>query len=100
MLIFVIVFNLVLTLFNLYCAFSLWKLRWQLRKVTGTINYLEDHIHGIFAPAPEIVLKGQQGTSLVRQRYAVLVWQLQTLGQLLALIQFGLKAFGWSLRLK
>jgi hypothetical protein len=98
MLIFVIVFNLFLTLFNLYIAFRLWKLRRVLARVTKTLTMVERRLHRIFYPAPEIVLKGKQGTHELRQHYQRLLVQVELIEKILGLVSLGVGIWRRQLR--
>lgn len=90
MLIFVIIFNFLLTLLNLYVAFRLWKLRQVLARVSGILNRVERRIDRIFYPAPEVILIGQEGTYHLRVRYQILISQLERLQQILMLVTLGI----------
>ncbi|NJK51078.1 hypothetical protein HC931_25895 [Candidatus Gracilibacteria bacterium] len=91
MLLFVIFFNLSLTLLNLYIAIRIWQLRRVLTRVTRTLDMIERRIHRIFAPAPKIVSKGQKGTHTLRVRYQRLLIQLAIAGQFLSVVSFGVR---------
>jgi Uma2 family endonuclease len=86
-----IVFNLSLTLLNLYIVIRIWQIWRVLVKVTRTLDRVERRIHRIFAPAPEFVLKGQKGTHTLRLRYQRLLIQLAIAGQFLSVISFGVR---------
>jgi hypothetical protein len=90
MLIFVIVFNLFLTLFNLYIAFRLWRLRRVLARVAKTLTMVERRLHRIFYPAPEVVLRGKQGTHELRQRYQRLLVQIELIEKIFSLVSLGI----------
>lgn len=91
MLIFVVIFNLVLTLFNLYIVLRLWKLRRLMVRITETLTRLEECIHSIFYNAPQIVFQGQTGTHRLRQSYQSLELQIQQLQKVLALVTLGVR---------
>jgi hypothetical protein len=91
MLIFVIIFNLALSLLNLYLAIRLWQLRRVLARVTRTLTLVERRIHKIFYPAPEILLKGQQGTYALRLRYQKWLLHLERMGQVSSVISLGVR---------
>lgn len=98
MLIFVISCNLALTAVNLYIALCLWRLRRTLVKVTRTLTFVERRIDQIFAPAPQLVIKGQQGTYTLRLYYQQLGFQLEQLQKLVTLINLGLRIWRWQTR--
>nr|ADN15986.1 conserved hypothetical protein [Gloeothece verrucosa PCC 7822] len=89
MLIVVISCNLALTVLNIYIAVRLWRLRRTLIRVTRTLTYVERRINRIFYSAPEFVLKGQQGTYVLRLYYQQLGFQLEQLQKLVSLINLG-----------
>jgi hypothetical protein len=91
MLLFVIIFNLLLALLNLYLVVYLWRLRHVLARVTRILNRVERRLHSIFYPAPEIVLKGQHGAQSLKDRYQRLMGQLRYLEEILLLFGFGLR---------
>ena len=91
MLIFAIAFNLLLVLVNLYLVVRLWELRKLLAGFTKRLTRIERRLHRIFTPGPEFVLKGQQGTYRLRQRYQKLVFQLQQLRQIFLAMNLLLK---------
>jgi hypothetical protein len=91
MLLFVIVFNLSLTLLNLYIAIRIWQLWRVLVRVTRTLDTVERRIHRIFAPAPEFVSKGQKGTHTLKLRYQRLLIQLSIMGQFVSVVSFGMR---------
>ncbi|MEA5533158.1 hypothetical protein [Crocosphaera sp. XPORK-15E] len=91
MLLFVILFNLVLTLINFYLVWQLGKLSHLLQKVTYRLTILEQRIHVIFYTAPEIILRGQEGTNHLRKSYQSLNIQLIKLQQIISLLNFLLR---------
>ncbi|MEA5510051.1 hypothetical protein VB715_09770 [Crocosphaera sp. UHCC 0190] len=91
MLLFVILFNLVLTLINFYLVWQLRKLSHFLQKFTYQLTRLEQRIHVIFHPAPEIILKGQEGTIYLKKRYQSLKIKLLRLQQALSVLNFLLR---------
>lgn len=91
MLVFIIIFNLSLTLLNLYIAIRLWQLRHFLIKVNKTLMRLERRIHKIFYPAPEMILKGYTGTHTIHQSYHRLLFQLEWVTKILSLMNWGIK---------
>jgi hypothetical protein len=83
---FVVIFNLLLTLVNLYIVFRLWKLWRLLVRITETLTRVERRLHAIFYPAPAFVLQGQTEASHLRQTYQKLEYQLQQLQQVITFI--------------
>jgi hypothetical protein len=91
MFLFVICFNCLLTLLNLYLVFRLIQLRGVLARVTRTLTYVERRIHRIFYPAPDYILMGGQGTQRLRAYYQILGLQLASLQPILILISLGIR---------
>lgn len=87
MLLFVIVFNLILTLFNCYLVWQLWKLTCYLGKVTRQLIKIEQQVHQIFSPAPAVMLQVQAGTSECRDSYQHFIRQLEKLQTVVSLMR-------------
>jgi hypothetical protein len=90
MLVFIIIFNLFLTLLNLYIAIRLWQLRRVLARVTKTLNWVERRIHHICSKTPAIAIKGYKGTRTLRWQYQRLLLQLATVGKVSSVVGFGI----------
>lgn len=99
MVVFIIIFNLSLTLLNLYIAIRLWQLRHLLLKVTRTLTRVERRIHKIIYPAPEFILTGQQGTYTLHKSYHKLLFQMELVIKILSLVTFGSKIWQRQRRL-
>ena len=76
MLLFIIIFNLVITCINFYLVLKLWILYNSLKKITSDLTNLEQQINELFSVLPDIILKGQQGTAQLRQFYQRFLKQL------------------------
>ncbi|ACK71772.1 conserved hypothetical protein [Gloeothece citriformis PCC 7424] len=100
MLIFVIICNFVLSTLNLYIALRLWRLRRTLKRITRTLTFVERRIDTIFTPAPQFVIKGQQGTHALRLYYQQLSFQLEQVQKLIRLINLGLRIWQRQARFK
>lgn len=85
MLVFIIIFNLFLTLLNLYIAIRLWQLRYFLIKVNRTLMMLERRIYKIFHPAPKVIFKGYTGAHTLHQSYLKLLFQLELITKIVSL---------------
>jgi hypothetical protein len=83
---FVAIVNLLVTLLNFYLAWKLWKLRRAIAKATKALIAAERKTYNVLHRAPPFVLKGQQGTENLRQRYQYLQWQLRQVQQVLTLL--------------
>ncbi|MEB3312155.1 MAG: hypothetical protein VKJ02_18165 [Snowella sp.] len=87
MLLFVICFNLCLTLLNLYIVVRLWHLQQYLKCLTRTFTKLEKCSHRLLAPAPANLIHMKQGTVKLRRYYQLLARQLMLLESLLQGLQ-------------
>ncbi len=76
MLLFIIIFNLFITCINCYLLLKLWKLYNSLKKITSDLINLEAQINELFSVLPDLILRGQQGTTQIRQFYQKLLKQL------------------------
>ncbi|ACB50641.1 conserved hypothetical protein [Crocosphaera subtropica ATCC 51142] len=76
MLLFVILFNLVITCINCYLAVKLWQLYGSLKQITYQLTNIEQQMNELFSLAPDLMLKGQQGTVQLRQFYQKFLVQL------------------------
>ena len=91
MLTFVVIFNLLITLLNLWIIWKIFQMRRMLRRITETLAHIEQRVHSVLYPAPELILRGQTGTHYLRERYLVLEQQLQRLSNILSLLRLGFK---------
>ncbi len=78
MLLFIIIFNLVITGINCYLVLQLWKLYDFLKKITSDLIELEQQMNELLAEVPDLILEGQQQTVQVRQFYQRFLIQLGT----------------------
>ncbi len=90
MLVFVIIFNLSLTLFNLYLLRCVWQWRKRLRKTALILEQVERDVYHILSPAPEQMLQVEQGVMTLKQLYQQWYIYLKRLRQVLALLSFTL----------
>lgn len=97
MLIFVLISNLLITVFNLYIAWKIWQLRQVLAIVTDYLHTLEKSVNGILTPAPQVIMQGKQGTGNLKITYRKLELQLQQINKILQLLS--LANFVWRSRL-
>lgn len=91
MLIFVIAFNLSLTVLNLYAAYRLWRWRQYLTQLTLTIERIEGYCDRLLLPAPDRILNARSGSQLLRQYAPKVSLSLKQWQSLLGLIRFGIK---------
>lgn len=87
MLLFVICFNLGLTLLNVYIVVRLWHLQQYLKCITRTFTKLEKCSHRLLAPAPANLSQMKQGTVTMRRYYQLLAKQFLFLESLLQGLQ-------------
>lgn len=90
MFVFVIVFNLLLTLLNLYVLRCLWQWRKRLRKTALILEGVEKDIHHILSPAPEKIVQVEQGVMTLKQLYQRWFIYLKRFNQVIALLSFTL----------
>ena len=94
MLLFIIIFNLVITCINFYLVLKLWILYTSLKKITSDLTNIEVQINELFSQAPGIILRGQRGTAQLRQLYLRFLQQLAIAQKLLRNFKLLLKV--WS----
>ncbi len=87
MLLFVICFNLCLTLLNLYIVVRLWHLQQYLKCLTRTFTKLEKCSHRLLVPAPSNLTQMKQGTVQLRRYYHLVARQLMFLESVLQGLQ-------------
>ncbi|MGK7943701.1 MAG: hypothetical protein AB4058_04450 [Microcystaceae cyanobacterium] len=90
MLVFVIIFNLLLTLFNLYLLRCVWRWRKRLRKTALILEQVEQDVHRILSPAPEQILQVEEGAITLTQLYQQWFIYTKRFRQIIALISFTL----------
>ncbi|MGB3136266.1 MAG: hypothetical protein WBG38_13665 [Nodosilinea sp.] len=80
--------NLVIALFCFYVAWRLWRLSKTLGTVADALANWERNAHNILNPAviPPAILRGQTGTTLLRQSYGLLQFRLQRLEQVMGVV--------------
>ena len=78
MLLFIIIFNLVITVINCYLLLQLWKLYDFLKKITLDLIELEQQMNELLAEVPALILEGQEKMVQVRQLYQRFLVQLGT----------------------
>lgn len=86
MLIFVIIFNLSLTLVNVYILLKIREWNKNLKTTTKVLTNVEDHVHRGLNPAPKWVMIGQKGTHNFRFRLEIFTHQLKMIENLLKLL--------------
>lgn len=89
----VITFNIAIALFCFYLAWRIWLVKRALATVAVVLTVWERNTHWALNPAirPELILRGQQATASLRERYALLELQMQRLQRILAVALMGLR---------
>lgn len=86
MIIFVVVFNVLLSLVCLFVAWQLWNLRLALAITADVVALFERDTYNALHGAPNAISQGQLGVSNLRASYQQLEIQLQRVQQILALL--------------
>jgi hypothetical protein len=85
MLIFVIIFNLCLSIVNIYILLKIIEFTKNLKNATRVLTNVQYHVYGVLNPAPQWVMIGQKGTHNLRLHLQVLTHQLNIINKLLTL---------------
>jgi hypothetical protein len=85
----VLILNGLIALLCLYAAWQLCRLRSVLANVADALMIAERNTHRVLYNAPEMIEVGHLGTFQLRQRYRLLILQLQQLQQVLSLLGLG-----------
>ena len=93
MLIFVIIFNLGLTIVNVYVLLKIRQWTKNLKKTTEVLSDVEVQVDRVLNCAPEWVMIGQKGTKNFHLRLGVVGYQLEMVKNLLNLV-------GWLMKIK
>ncbi|MDB9315389.1 hypothetical protein PN462_19900 [Spirulina sp. CS-785/01] len=83
----VVVLNCAIALFNFYLAWKLWRWGKAIGRAANTLYRVEGRVHRVLSPAPRYIDRGQRGTARLRQRYGVLMEQLQQLQQIFQVLR-------------
>lgn len=87
----VVIFNLLITLVNLFLAWRIWQLGRWLANLADILTKVEHSTHLVLCSAPEVILKTGRGAGHLKGYYRVLNIQLQRGKQLLTLFNLGMK---------
>ncbi|AFZ37614.1 hypothetical protein Sta7437_4137 [Stanieria cyanosphaera PCC 7437] len=88
MLIFTIIVNLIITLFNLYLAIKIWQLRQKLSLIAHELNNCEIFIHSILVTTPNVLIQNKNNLAQVRQKYQLLQLQLKQTQQIIIVLNW------------
>jgi hypothetical protein len=91
MLLFVIVFNLLLVLLNLYTAWYFWQLRRQMIHLSRQLERLERRSRRLLPLTTTQIRQGQQGTKYLNQQSEKLHQLQLQLSQILLLLNLALR---------
>ncbi|MEO0984499.1 MAG: hypothetical protein AAFY20_03015 [Cyanobacteria bacterium J06639_14] len=89
----VISLNIVIALLGFYVAWRIWLFKRALTAAAIAIASWERNTHRALDPeiTPELILRGQQATSSLRERYARLEYQMQKLQKIFSLALVALR---------
>lgn len=83
MLLFVIIFNLIITCINCYLVVKLWQLYGSLQQITYQLSNIEQQLGELFSVNRDLLIRGQQKTAQLRQYYQTFVIQIAIAQRLL-----------------
>ncbi|MEQ8755423.1 MAG: hypothetical protein RID09_18170 [Coleofasciculus sp. G1-WW12-02] len=86
MLIVVIIFNLLISLFGFYLAWRIWKLRRVLAAAADIVALAERSTYRVLHGAPQAISRGQIGVHGLKKRYQHLEFQLQRVQRVLMVL--------------
>ena len=87
----VVIFNLLITLVNLFLAWRIWQLLRWLANLADTLTKVERSTHLVLCTAPSVILKAERGAGHLRRYYRRAYVQLQRGKQVLTLFNLGMK---------
>ncbi|MBP0012383.1 MAG: hypothetical protein J7540_01125 [Roseofilum sp. SID2] len=82
----VIFFNLLISAFCLWLAWRIGRLRRRLARIADVLVMAEKRTDLVLFHAPNQIIRGQQGSRWVRQRYALVAQQWAQVEKLLAIL--------------
>ncbi|HIK29737.1 MAG TPA: hypothetical protein IGS17_18900 [Oscillatoriales cyanobacterium M59_W2019_021] len=85
--------NIAIALFGFYVAWNVWQIGRVLARVADLLLEVERSTDRVLQGAPPPILTGQVGTRQLRYRYQLLVCYLARLHQILALLNWGKRAW-------
>jgi hypothetical protein len=90
---FVLGFNIVLSVLLWVVAWQVWTWRRRLAQAAYSLTVAERATHRVLANAPEWVLQGQAGSSMLHERYHDMQLQLRQARQALTVLSAGLALY-------
>lgn len=84
----VIIINLVISMICLYLAAKLWQMGKKVDRAAKAILRADRGTYNVLHKAPRAIAKGETGTRKLRQKYQKLQKQVQTMRQLLLVVNF------------
>lgn len=84
----VIIINLVISMICLYLAAKLWQISKKVDKAAKAILRADRGTYNVLHKAPRAIAKGETGTRKLRQKYQKLQKQVQTMRQMLLVVNF------------
>ena len=89
----VIGFNIAIALLGFYMAWRIWLVKRALAAATTALTSWERNTHRVLNPeiTPELILRGQQATASLRERYARLEHQIQQLQKIFSMALLALR---------
>ncbi len=87
----VVIFNLLITLVNLFLAWRIWQLGRWLANLADTLTKVEHSTHLVLCSAPEVILKPGRDADHLRGYYRRAYLQMQRGKQVLTLFNLGMK---------
>lgn len=86
MIFFIIIINLLLTLFNIYLLVKIWQLRQIITAITSDLVNYEFSVKSLLTNTNQILNQQQANLSHARQKYQILHLRWQQIRQAIALI--------------
>jgi hypothetical protein len=96
MLLFVICFNFVLALGNVFLAVRLYFVYRQLQQLTRRLDHWESCCHSLLAPAPALLINLAQKNRHLRQQYNLLLKRWSVIKGMLQIWQLASQGRWWA----
>jgi hypothetical protein len=86
MITFTIIFNLFITIINIYLALKIWKVRQVLVQVTDALQKSEVNARVLCRLTPRLLVRQQKNLAYCRERYQTLELQIEQIRKILILL--------------